>query len=61
MSSNGVVKTLHLLRHFKFAVVATYLSTSHSIKFEFLEYEVFYLAIQNLGFYEFFKNNKGKI
>jgi len=52
---DGVVKTLHLLRHFKFAVVATYLSTTHSANFEFLEYEVFYLAIQNLGFYKFIK------
>jgi|GEM_PF-4864097 len=33
----GVVKTLHLLRHYKFAVVTTYLSTPHSIKFVFLE------------------------
>ncbi len=39
------VKTLHLLRHCKFTVTAAYLSTPHSIKFAFLEYEVFYLAI----------------
>jgi len=30
---------------YKFAVITTYLSTPHSIKFTFLEYEVFYLAI----------------
>ncbi len=47
---DGVIKTLHLLRHFKFAVVTTYLSTPHAIKFEFLEYEAFYLAICNLTF-----------
>jgi len=41
---DGVVKTLHLLRHCKFAVITTYLSTPHSI-ITFLEYEVFYLAI----------------
>jgi len=63
--SDGVVKTLHLLWYFKFAVVAAYLSTPHAIKFEFLEYEVFhpnkghkYLAIQNLGFYEFIKSDE---
>ena len=62
LKRDGVVKTLHPLRHYKFAVVATYLSTPHSIKFApqghflrgtFLEYEVFYLAILVLGFYEF--------
>jgi len=47
---DGVVKTLHLLRYFKFAVVATYLSTPHSIKFMFLEYEIFHLAICNFTF-----------
>ena len=57
---DGVVKTLHLLRHCKFTVTAAYLSTPHSIKFEFLEYEVLhpkkgykYLAILNYIFYEF--------
>ncbi len=49
---DGVVKTLHLLRHSKFTVTAAYLSTPHSIKFAFLEYEVFYLAIWNFTFYE---------
>jgi len=48
-----VPKTLHLLRHCKFNVITTYLSTPHSIKFAFLEYEVFYLAILNFTFYEF--------
>ena len=56
--SDGVVKTLHLLRHCKFTVTATYLSTPHSIKFTFLEYEVFYLAIQNFTFYELVKSDK---
>ena len=51
------VKTLHLLRHYKFAVVTTYLSTPHSIKFSFLEYEVFFLAILVLGFYEFINSS----
>ena len=45
VNGDGVVKTLHLLRHYKFAVVTTYLSTPHSIKFVFLEYEGFSLAI----------------
>ena len=48
---DGVVKTLHLLRHCKFTVITTYLSTPHSTKFAFLEYEVFYLAIQKFTFY----------
>ncbi len=56
-----VVKTLHpesrrlayLLRHCKFNVITTCLSTPHSIKFAFLEYEVFYLAIKSVTFYEF--------
>ena len=60
LNHDGVVKTLYLLRHFKFAVGTTYFSTPHSIKFEFLEYEDFYpkhtghkyLAIQILSFYE---------
>ncbi len=47
---DGVVKTLHLLRHCKLNVITTYLSTPHSIKFAFLEYEVFYLAIQSFTF-----------
>jgi len=46
---DGIVKTLHpesrrlayLLRHRKFNVITTYLNTLHSIKFAFLEYEVF--------------------
>ena len=38
---------------YTFAVVTTYLSTPHAIKFAFLENEVFYLAILVLGFYEF--------
>jgi len=54
---DGVVKTLHpesrrlayLLRHCKFNVITTYLITPHSIKFTFLEYEVFYLAIKFEG------------
>ncbi len=58
---DGVVKTLHpesrklayLLRHCKLNVITTYLSTPHSIKFAFLEYEVFSLAIQNFTCYEF--------
>ena len=69
---DGVVKTLHpesrrlayLLRHCKLNVITTYLSTPHSIKFAFLEYEVLdvyayrvfaltYLAIQKFTFYEF--------
>ena len=61
IKDDGVVKTLHsesrrlayLLRHCKFNVITTYLSTPHSIKFAFLEYEVFYLAIQIFTFYEF--------
>ncbi len=52
LTNDGVVKTLHFLRHCKFNVITTYLSTPHSIKFAFLEYEVFYLAIRNLTFYE---------
>ncbi len=63
--NDGVVKTLHpesrrlayLLRHCKFNVITTYLRTPHSIKFAFLEYESFYLAIQNFTFYEFVKND----
>ncbi len=59
MNQDGAVKTLHILRHYKFNVITTYLSTPHSIKFAFLEYEVFSksalicLAIQNFTFYEF--------
>ena len=49
---DGVVKTLHLLRHCKFNVITTYSSTSHSIKFAFLECEVFYLAIPKFTFYD---------
>ena len=63
---DGVVKTLHsesgrlayLLRHCKLNVITTYLSTPHSIKFAFLEYEVFSkstlicLSIQIFTFYE---------
>jgi len=48
---DGIVKTL-LLRHCKFAVVTTYLSTTHSIKFAFLEYYFLYLSIHNFNFYE---------
>jgi hypothetical protein len=51
--SDGVVKTLHLLRHYKLNVITTYLSTPHSIKSVVLEYEVFYLTIQNFTFFEF--------
>ncbi len=53
MNIDGVVKTLQLLRHCKFNVITTYFSTPHSIKFALLEYEAFYLAIQNVTFYEF--------
>ncbi len=42
----------------KFAVTAAYLSTPHSVKFAFLEYEVFYLAIQNFTFYELVISNQ---
>lgn len=40
---DGVVKTLHLLRHCVFTVTAAALSTPHSSKFTFLAYEVFFL------------------
>jgi hypothetical protein len=49
---DGVVKTLHLLHHCKFTVTAAYVITHCSDKFTFLEYEVFYLAIEDFAFYE---------
>ncbi len=58
--TDGVVKTLHILRHYKFNVITTYLSTPHSIKFAFLEYEVLGVCAYLLShrkFY-FFKKNE---
>jgi len=50
VDEDGVVKTLHLLRHCKLNVITTYFSTPHSIKFAFLECEAFYLAIIKFTF-----------
>lgn len=41
VTSDAVVKTLYLLRHYEYIGTAAYLSMSHSSKFMFLVYGVF--------------------
>ncbi len=54
MNYDGVVKTLHLVRCYNYSIIATYpMHAEIKRKIAHLQYEAFYLSIEDCGFYEF--------